>query len=87
MREGVWTHGQNTELQAWIGGESRQIAVTRAAIESYLDLKPDRAAAMSAEARCQFVRDHLGTVIAAAKRKMEPSDRAAEVVTIRAGEL
>jgi hypothetical protein len=87
MREGVWTQDGNTELQAWVGGESRNIAVTREAIEAYLDLNSEKAAAMSAEARCQFVRDHLGTVISAAKRKMEPSDRAADVVTIRTGEL
>jgi hypothetical protein len=87
MREGVWTHGENTELEAWIGGESRKIAVTREAIEDYLGLNSEKAAGMSADARCKFVRDHLGTVIAAAKRKMEPTDQAADLVTVRRGEL
>jgi len=87
MREGVWTHGENTELEAWVGGQTRKIAVTRGAIEDYLGLEPEKAAGMSAEARCKFVRDHLRTVIAAAKRKMEPTDHAADLVTVRRGEL
>ena len=87
MREGVWTVGENTELEARVGGQSRKIAVTRDAIEDYLGLGPASAAAMSAEGRCKFVRDHLGTVIAAAKRKMEPTDHAADLVTVRRGEL
>jgi hypothetical protein len=87
MREGVWTHGHNTELEAWVAGESRPIAVTREAIEAYLDLSPEKAAAMTPEDRCQFVRDHLATVIDAAKRKMQPFDRSEDLVTIRTGEL
>jgi hypothetical protein len=42
---------------------------------------------MSAEARCNFVRDHLETVLAAANRKIDPIDRAADLVVIRTGEL
>jgi hypothetical protein len=87
MREGVWTHGENTELEAWVAGESRTIAVTREAIEAYLGLSPEEAAARTAEDRRKFVTDHLATVIAAAKRKMEPFDRSEDLVTIRTGDL
>lgn len=88
MRGGkVWTHGDNTELEAWIEGESSKVAVTREAIEDYLRLQPDVAAVMSREERREFVRDHLDEIIAAANRKVDPSDRAADLVTIRTGEL
>ena len=88
MRSGqVWTHGDNTELEAWIEGESRRVAVTREAIEGYLRLQPDVAAAMSHEERREFVREHTEEIIAAANRKVDPSDRAADLVTIRTGEL
>lgn len=87
MRDGVWTHGENAELEAWIAGESRKVAVTREAIEDDLGLSPDKAAAIPAEDRCKFVRDHLATVLAAANRKIDPIDRAADLVVIRTGEL
>jgi hypothetical protein len=87
MREGVWTHGEDTEFQAWIAGESRTIRVTREAIEGYLPLSSDSAAALNAEHRAEFVRNHLALVIAAANRKIDPIDRAADVITIRSGEL
>ena len=64
MRDGVWTRGQDTEFEAWIAGESRTIAVTREAIEAYLDLSPDKSAAMTPGDQCQFVRSHLAAVAA-----------------------
>ena len=88
MRGGqVWTHGDNTEFEAWIEGESRRVAVTREAIEDFLKLAPDVAAAMSPEERREFVRDHLAEIIAAANRKIDPIDRAQDLITIRTGEL
>ena len=87
MREGVWTHGQDTTLQAWIAGESRTIAVTREAIEDYLKLDPERAGDMTAEQRSSFVRENVALVIAAAHRKAEQGDHAEDVLVIRRGEL
>ena len=87
MREGVWTHGRDTSLQAWIAGESRTIVVTTEAIETYLKLGPAKAIDMTADERRKFVEGHLALVIAAANRKAEPSDHAAEPVIIRRGEL
>jgi hypothetical protein len=87
MREGVWTHGENTELEAWIAGESRTVRVTREAIESYLPLSSDSSASLTAADRAEFVRNHLALVIAAAVRKIDPIDQAADLIIIRAGEL
>jgi hypothetical protein len=42
---------------------------------------------MTAEHRAEFVRNHLALVIAAANRKIDPIDQAADVITIRTGEL
>ena len=59
IRNGVWTHGQNTEFEAWIEDESRVVVVTREAIEDHLALKPEEAAAMTAPERVDFVSDNL----------------------------
>jgi cobyrinic acid a,c-diamide synthase len=83
----VWTNGDNTELEAWIADESRVISVTRQAIEEYLRLEPEVAAVMPPGERLNFVREHLGLVMAAASRKSDPLDTEQDVVTIRSGEL
>ena len=87
MRNGVWTHGQNTEFEAWVAGESRTVVVTREAIEEYLGLNPDHAAAMSHEERIDFVGDNLPVLIAAANRKIDPIDRMEDLVTLRRGDI
>jgi hypothetical protein len=87
MRDGVWTRGEITELDAWISGESRTVAVTREAIENYLAVSPEEAAAMSADERRRFVRNNISLVVAAANRKAHASDHAADAITIRRGEL
>ncbi|MEP6982252.1 MAG: hypothetical protein ABI853_01230 [Sphingomicrobium sp.] len=83
----MWTHGHNTEFEARIAGESRTIVVTSEAIEDYLALDPDGAASMSPEERVNFVSDNLPLFIAAANRKIDPIDRAADLITIRTGEI
>jgi hypothetical protein len=86
MREGVWTHGEDTGFEAWVGEKSRKVIVTREAIEDYLRLDPVRAAAMSAEERRVFVIDNLAVVIAAANRKTDPAEET-ETIMIRTGEI
>jgi hypothetical protein len=86
MPDGVWTHGDDTAFEAWVAERSRRVVVTREAIEEYLQLDPQRAAAMFAEERRNFVTDNLPLVIAAADRKTDPSDRA-DLVIICTGEL
>jgi hypothetical protein len=87
MREGVWTHGENTEFEAWVAGESRTIVVTREAIEDYLRLSPEAAAAMPARERADFVRQNLAAVIVAATRKIDPSEQEVEIITLRSSDL
>jgi hypothetical protein len=87
VREGVWTHGRDTSLQAWIAGESRTIVVTADAIEDYLKLGPAEAADMSALERRRFIERNIALVIDAANRKAQQSDHPAEPVIIRKGEL
>lgn len=86
MREGVWTHGDDTGFEAWVGEKSRKVIVTREAIEDYLRLDPVRAAAMSAEERRLFVIDNLAVMIAAANKKTDPADET-DAVMIRTGEI
>jgi hypothetical protein len=62
MREGVWTHGRDTSLQAWVAGEGRTIVVTTEAIQEYLNLGPARAADISAVERRKFVEGHLAAL-------------------------
>lgn len=85
--EEVWTQCDNTEFQAWIEAESRRIEVTREAIQDFLRLPPDAAATMPPEGRREFVRDHLSEIIAAVHDKIDPSDRTADFLTVRTGEL
>jgi hypothetical protein len=42
---------------------------------------------MNAEGRPEFVRNDLVLVIVAANRKIDPIDQAADIITIRTGEL
>jgi hypothetical protein len=86
MREGVWTHGEDTGFEAWVAEKSRKVIVTREAIEDYLRLDPVRAAAMSAEERRHFVIENLAIMIAAANRKTNPEDDT-ENVMIHTGEI
>ena len=86
MPDGVWTHGDDTTFEAWVGERSRRVVVTRKAIEEYLQLDRSQAATMSAQERLDFVVDNLSMVIAAANRKTDPSDQT-DLVMIGTGEL
>ena len=83
----IWTHGGNTELEAWIGGESRRVIVTGAAIDAYLRSHPNEAVATSAADRREFVRLHLREIIEAANRKLAATSETAHIVKIQSGEL
>jgi hypothetical protein len=87
MRDGVWTRGENTELEVWIGGQARAVVVTSEAIEHYLALTPEEAAIMSANERRKFVRDNISVVVAAANRNILANVDSLDMITIRSGEL
>ena len=83
----VRTTGDNTLVDMWIDGKLRAIAVSRRAIEAFLRLPPDRAAALSDDNRNEFVRTHLTLILQAAARRVRDSDPGAGIVAIDAGQL
>ena len=84
--DSVRTSGDATFVDMWIDGKLRAISLSRDAIEVFLRLSPDRAAAMSDEDRREFVRTHLASVVAAAKNGLR-DDPGADAVMIGAGQL
>jgi hypothetical protein len=85
--DSVRTSGSSTLVELWIDGGVRAISVSRAAIEAFLRLPPDRAEAMSDDNRRDFVRTHLALVATAATEQLRDADPGAGAVTIDAGQL
>ena len=56
--DSIRASGANTLVDVWIDGKLRGISVSRGAIEAFLGLSHDKAAAMSDDERCDFVRKH-----------------------------
>jgi hypothetical protein len=83
----VRTTGDNTLVDMWIDGKLRAIAVSRRAIEAFLRLPLDRAAALTDDDRNEFVRTHLTLILQAAAQRVRDSDPGASTVTIDAGQL
>jgi hypothetical protein len=83
----VRTTGDNTLVDMWIDGKLRAIAVSRRAIEAFLRLPPERAAALSEDDRNEFVRTHLALILQAAAERLRDTDRGASSVTIDVGQL
>jgi len=85
--DSVRTGGDATLVDMWIEGKLRAISLSRGAIETYLRLPADRAAALSEDDRREFVRTNLGLVVAAAKERLLGSDPDADSVEIEPGQL
>jgi len=85
--DSVRSSGENTLVDMWIDGRLCAISVSREAIEAFLRMPPERAAAMSDDDRREFVRTHLSLVLTAAARGLRSTDPAADTVTIEAGQL
>jgi hypothetical protein len=81
------TRGDTTLAEMWIDGKVRVVTITHEAIDAFLGLAADVAAAMTDEDRREFVRGHLTLVATAAKALLRATDPAAEVVTIGPGAL
>jgi hypothetical protein len=82
--DSVRTSGENTLIDVWIAGKMRSIAVSREAIAGFLQLPPDRAAALSDEDRREFVRTHLSLVVSEANHRLRDTDRDADAIMIEA---
>lgn len=85
--DSIRSSGSSTLVDIWIGGKLRGICVSREAIESFLGVSPDRAAAMSEDDRCEFIRTHLSQVVTAAANRLRDTNPAADTILIDAGQL
>ncbi|HEY6048922.1 MAG TPA: hypothetical protein VIV07_07750, partial [Sphingomicrobium sp.] len=85
--DSIRASGNTTLVDIWVEGKLRAISIGREAIESYLGLPPDKAAAMSEGDRCEFVRTHMSLVIAAVKDRLRETGAAADSVEIAADQL
>lgn len=85
--DSVRSSGDHTLVEIWIEGKLREISVSRQAIEAFLELPPDRAAAMTDEERRDFIRTHLTLVSAAAKDQLRLMYPEAAEIRIEAGQL
>jgi hypothetical protein len=83
--DSIRASGTNTLVDIWIEGKLRAICVAQEAIGAYLGF--DKAAGMSDDDRCEFVRTHLPLVITATKATLRDSDPTADSVVIDVGEL
>ena len=80
--DSVRTSGEDTLVDVWIDGKMRSISLSRQAIATFLQLPPDRAAALTDEDRREFVRTRLSVVVKAAKDRLRATDPGAEAVTL-----
>ena len=78
--------GDNTLVDLWIEGKFRAITIGRAAIERYLQLTSDQAAAMSETDRREFVRTNLSLIVRAATARLHASP-GADTIVIEGGQL
>src|SRR4051794_34799014 len=84
--DSVRTIGDSTLVDMWIDGKVRAVSVSRDAIGAFLQLPPDRVAAMSEDERREFVRKNLPLVAkAATEPPRSPPD--ADSIAIEAGQL
>ena len=85
--DSVRSSGDLTLVEMWIEGKLRGIAISRQAIEAFLQLSPERADAMSDEDRREFVRTHLSILAIAAKERLRQMYPEADEITIDVGQL
>lgn len=77
--------GSDTLVDIWIDGKMRSLCVSHDAIGAFLGF--DKAAAMSDQDRCEFVRTNLPLVVDAAKQRLSETDRGSDEVVIDVGQL
>jgi hypothetical protein len=83
--DSVRTTGETTLVDMWIAGKLRSVAVTRAAIESFLQVPSD--GRLGEDERSEFVRTHLTVVHKAAADCLRSSNAATDTIRIEAGQL
>jgi hypothetical protein len=83
--DSIRASGTDALVDIWIDGKMRSICISQEAIGAYLDF--DRVARMSDDERCDFVKNNLAVVLAAAKARLREGDPAASAIVIDAGHL
>ena len=83
--DSIRTVGATTLVDIWIDGKLRSICVTRGAIED--SLGPEKAAALSDDERCEFVRQHMAQVVKAARDWLREGNADAANIVIDSGQL
>ena len=76
--------GDFTVVDMWVEGKLRSISVSRAAIESFLQLPPG--ASTTEQDRHESVRTHLAQIVAAAKTQLQSLDPGADTIVIDAAQ-
>ena len=75
--------GDATMVRIELDGRWRWVFVTREAIESHLMLGPSAIGKMTADERCDWVREHLADVFEATRKKLiDPHDVGNIVLTV-----
>ena len=82
----IRSSGSSTLVDIWIDGKLRAISVARGAIDDFLALAPGRAAVMTEDQRCEFVRKNLALVVRAAKGRLKDNPDA-DTIFIDTGQL
>src|SRR5206468_11798167 len=82
--DSIRSSGTDTLIDLWINGKLRPICVTEEAIGAFVGFA--QGAKMTEKDRCEFVREHLPLVLAAAKARLQ-AHPATEPITIDAGQL
>ncbi len=82
----IRSSGDTTLVDVWLNGRMRRICVARGAIEAELGLQAGKAAALTDEERCAFVRAHMSAILTAARLRLR-EEPGAEIVTIDAGQI
>lgn len=85
--DSIRSSGSNTLVDVWIEGKIRGICISREAIEHFLKLPAEQAAAMSEDERCEFVRKNLALIMTAAQSVLRESNPAADAIVIDKGHL
>lgn len=83
--DSIRSSGSNTLVDIWVDGKVRAICVSPAAIGAYLGF--EEAENLSERDRCEFVRNHLPLVVAAAKNRLRDDEPGAESLVIEVGDL
>ena len=85
--DSIRSSGEFTLVEVWIDGKLRNISIGPDAIGAFLQLSPDRAAAISDEDCREFVRTRLSSVVKAAKERLRNSDPNAETIMVAADQM